>query len=90
MTKIDEIPYDFVRKRLSVVVSASSPGIDTPGQPLLVTKGALEQVLAVCTSVQTDGSTVPFDDGWKAQIEQRYEAWSQQGFRVLGRRHRKR
>ena len=27
---------------------------------------------------------MPFDDGWKAQIEQRYEAWSQQGFRVLG------
>ena len=49
VTKIDEIPYDFVRKRLSVVVSASLPEMETPGQPLLVTKGALEQVLAVCT-----------------------------------------
>ncbi len=84
VTKIDEVPYDFVRKRLSVVVNAPVPGSETPGQPLLVTKGALAEILAVCTLVQTATAAAPFDDDWRMQIQQRYEAWSQQGFRVLG------
>jgi Mg2+-importing ATPase len=76
--KVDEIPYDFVRKRLSVVVGRDG------APPMLIIKGALDNVLAVCTQVQDGGSVVPLDDAHRVQIQQRYETWSGQGFRVLG------
>ena len=79
--KVDEIPYDFVRKRLSVVVQNVGAHGDAP---LLITKGAVDNVLAVCKWVQEDGATVPLDDGHRARIQQRYADWSGQGFRVLG------
>ncbi len=44
-TKIDEIPYDFARRRLTIVVAAA----DRPGEHLMITKGAVAQVLALCT-----------------------------------------
>ncbi len=44
--KVDEIPYDFIRKRLSVIVA------DTHGAHSLITKGALENVLQTCSTVQ--------------------------------------
>lgn len=77
-SKIDEIPYDFVRKRLSIVVQAED------GQHRLITKGALDNVLAVCTQVQADQGPVPFDPAHEKQIRQRYAEWSAQGYRVLG------
>ena len=76
--KVDEIPYDFVRKRLTVVVGQD--GI----LPYMITKGALDHVLEVCTFVQEDGGSVPLDDGRLAHVQERYAAWSEQGFRVLG------
>ena len=76
--KIDELPYDFVRKRLSIVVQGAD------GQQRLITKGALDNVLAVCTQVQGDQGTLPFDPNQEKQIRQRYAAWSAQGYRVLG------
>ncbi len=75
--KIDEVPYDFVRKRLSVVVE------DESGRRLIV-KGALDNVLAVCTQVADQDAIVPLDDAHRALIAQRYADWSTQGFRVLG------
>ena len=75
--KLDEVPYDFVRKRLSVVVQ---DGL----QPLMITKGALENILAVCSQIQQAGSTAPIDEAQQAQVLQRYREWSEQGFRVLG------
>ena len=77
-SKIDEIPYDFVRKRLSIVVQAAD------GQHRLITKGALDNVLAVCTQVQAEQGPVPFDRAHEKQIRQRYAEWSAQGYRVLG------
>ena len=76
--KVDEIPYDFVRKCLSIVSA------DATGTRTLVTKGALDNVLAICTSVQTASGAAPFDAAVRAQIEARYDDWSGQGFRVLG------
>jgi Mg2+-importing ATPase len=76
--KVDEIPYDFVRKCLSIVA------VDTDGVRTLATKGALDNVLALCTSAQTATGVVPFDAAMRAQIEKRYDDWSGQGFRVLG------
>jgi Mg2+-importing ATPase len=69
VTKLDEVPYDFNRKRLSIVVQEKN------GTPLLITKGALNNVLDVCTSTNASESK---------QIQDRFAAWSDQGFRVLG------
>ena len=77
-SKIDEIPYDFVRKRLSIVVQAAD------GSHRLITKGALDNVLAICTQVQDGQGLAPFDALHEAQIRQRYAEWSAQGYRVLG------
>ena len=73
--KIDEIPYDFVRKCLSVVAAEAG------GACTLITKGALDQVLARCTRF---GAGAPLDAAARAGIAARYEAWSGQGYRVLG------
>jgi len=79
--KTEEIPYDFVRKRLSVVVRDSKLDAD---KACLITKGALDNVLAICTSVQDDGAASPLDDTNVARIQGLYAGWSDQGFRVLG------
>jgi P-type Mg2+ transporter len=76
--KVDEIPYDFVRKRLSVVTA------DTRGGRTLITKGALENILCICDHVQAGEGIRPLDDRGRAGIEQRYSDWSGKGFRVLG------
>ena len=77
ITKIDEVPYDFVRKRLSVVVEQA-------GQDQLITKGALDNILAVCISVMLDGKPASLDKDQQAAIHSLYEQWSAQGYRVLG------
>ncbi|MGD0652687.1 MAG: magnesium-translocating P-type ATPase, partial [Verrucomicrobiia bacterium] len=76
--KTDEIPYDFVRKRLSVVTT------DPRGVRTLIAKGALDGVLTVCTSFQSADGARPLDAATRAGIEQRYSEWSAKGFRVLG------
>lgn len=81
-TKLDEIPYDFTRKRLSVVVQESHAAQTVA--PLLITKGALENVLSVCSGVAEDQQIQPIDKTRRAQILQLYTQWSEQGFRVLG------
>lgn len=75
--KIAEIPYDFYRKRLSVLVAHQSGNI-------LVTKGALANILDVCSEVENpDGSLTSMTEAYQ-QIQQRYEDFSRQGFRTLG------
>jgi Mg2+-importing ATPase len=78
VVKVDEVPYDFVRKRLSVVVKGSE------GAPVLITKGALDNVLAICSQVREGGSAIPLDDAHRTEIQGRFAEWSGQGFRVLG------
>lgn len=79
VSKRDEIPYDFIRKRLSVVVDHAS---ESP--LLMVTKGALESVLQACTQVRRGEQTVLLDDAELTALRQRFSDWSEQGFRVLG------
>jgi Mg2+-importing ATPase len=75
--KLGEIPYDFARKRLSVLV-------EHDGWVVLITKGALKNVLDVCAFVeQGDGRTIPIGEA-RAQIEQLYAALSAEGYRTLG------
>jgi Mg2+-importing ATPase len=74
--KIDEIPYDFVRKCLSVVAA------DATGTRTLITKGALDNILALCTSA--GAGAAPLDAALRERIEARFDEWSGQGYRVLG------
>lgn len=81
MDKLEEIPYDFHRKRLSVVVD-SDPGTDI--KPLLITKGALDNILAICTSVRIGDAAVPLNKDYQTAINAHFTEWSAQGYRVLG------
>lgn len=75
--KLDEVPFDFTRKRLSVLVGGSAG-------PLLVTKGAFEAVLAVCTGVRVgEQATVPLDDATVAGLRARVQAHGRDGVRVV-------
>lgn len=78
VSALGEVPYDFVRKRLSVLVRL--PGAT---EPTLITKGALDAVLAVCSQVQMNGRQVPITEASGA-VQQTFETLSGQGFRVLG------
>jgi Mg2+-importing ATPase len=75
--KQDEIPYDFLRKRLSILVSHD----DTH---LMVTKGALLNVLAVCSSAETGEGTIVDIAAVRDRIQQHFEEFSSKGFRTLG------
>jgi Mg2+-importing ATPase len=75
--KLDEIPFDFFRKRLSVIVRQET---DTP---LLICKGAFEHVLEVCDRIGTDPSRNLTDEDRRALVG-RFEAESREGWRVVG------
>ena len=75
--KQDEIPYDFFRKRLSILVSHD----DTH---LMVTKGALSNVLAVCSSIETEGGEIIEITAARGRIQQHFEEFSSKGLRTLG------
>ncbi len=77
-TKVDEIPYDFIRKLLTVVVAKSN------SEHTMITKGALENVLAACSQVLLAGEQKALDATLQAKIHTKFEAWSAQGYRVLG------
>jgi Mg2+-importing ATPase len=74
--KLDEVPFDFERRRLSVVV-------ERDGERLLITKGAPESVLANCTAYAQDGASSPLDDTARARCSEVFHALSAQGQRVL-------
>lgn len=77
-SKIEELPFDFMRRRLSVVVR------DETGRRSLITKGAPESVLAVSTSYEKDGAALPFDDAARAVFETTFTGLGREGYRVLG------
>jgi len=85
--KVDEVPYDFIRKRLSVVVERTSPPADTH-RHTMITKGALRNVLDACVDAQTRtdaGAIRPVAiPELHAPLQERFEAYSEQGYRVLG------
>ena len=76
--KINEIPYDFIRKRLSVAVKKGE-------EHVMISKGAFLNILDVCSAVATDKDTsAPIDIKVKRKLKQQYTAYSRQGYRVLG------
>ncbi|HEU4383013.1 MAG TPA: magnesium-translocating P-type ATPase [Anaeromyxobacteraceae bacterium] len=74
--KIGELPYDFSRKRLSVLVAG-------PGETLLVTKGAVPNVLTACSTAEGPGGIAPLE-AVRADVQARFEALSAEGLRALG------
>ncbi|MCA3453135.1 MAG: HAD-IC family P-type ATPase, partial [Rhodobacter sp.] len=79
LTKIDEIPYDFMRRRLTIVVAERSD----PGHHLIITKGAFANVLDRCAAVDRNGGAVPLDQAARAQLDAVFREKGQEGFRVL-------
>ena len=78
-SKIDEIPYDFLRRRLTIVVAA----VDAPSQHLIVTKGAFSNVLDICSSVDLGNGDVALDADRRAGLESMVKVKGAEGFRVL-------
>ncbi|MBY0510326.1 MAG: magnesium-translocating P-type ATPase [Rhodospirillaceae bacterium] len=77
--KVDEIPYDFVRRRLTIVVAEDA----TPTEHLFVTKGAFANVLDICSSLNRAGAEVPLDAKQRSELDAVFEAKGREGFRVL-------
>lgn len=75
--KVDEIPFDFERRRMSVVVSERDDHHE------LVCKGAVEEMLAVCSRVRENGQDLPLDAQRLARVRQTTEELNEQGLRVV-------
>jgi Mg2+-importing ATPase len=75
--KLDEIPYDFFRKRLSILVSNGD-------KHEMVTKGALSEILAVCSKSETGGGKIVEITQVQEKIRQKLEEFSNKGMRTLG------
>ena len=77
LKKIDEIPFDFERRRISIVVESKNR------RQMLVTKGAPESVLAACSSFRVGPNDITLDDKRRAAILETFRNFSSSGFRVL-------
>lgn len=75
--KIDEVPFDFTRRRLSTVVR------DQSGKVQMVTKGAVEEMLSVCSFAEVDGVVCALDDELRNRILATVSELNDDGFRVL-------
>ena len=75
--KVDELPFDFERRRMSIVVDSAG------GERLLIAKGAPEAVLAVSTLNKTPSGDAPLDDAVRARAVELYERMGEEGLRVL-------
>ena len=76
-SKIDEIPFDFSRRRLSVVVARED------GKHILICKGAVEEIFAVCTKYAIDGETGQLDQSHFEAAKKETIALNSDGFRVV-------
>ena len=76
-TKIDEVPFDFTRRRASVTVANS-------GEQVMITKGAPEDILKICTKVELRGKASDLTSGLNNKIVEQFKELSSQGYRVLG------
>ena len=76
-TKIDEIPFDFTRRRLTTVVQ------DKNGKRQMVTKGAVEEMLSICSMAEVKGTAVPLNSEMKDKVIRTVNGLNEKGFRVL-------
>jgi Mg2+-importing ATPase len=75
--KIDELPFDFSRRRMSVVLATEE------GKHLLICKGAVEEVFAACTHYAMDDDVAPLDSSHVVQMQQQTASLNADGFRVI-------
>ena len=75
--KVDEIPFDFERRRMSVVVA------DKNGKTQMITKGAVEEMLRVCAFAEYEGKVEPLTDQMRNKILTKVEELNESGMRVI-------
>jgi Mg2+-importing ATPase len=75
--KLDEIPFDFTRRMMSVLVEYPD------GKALLLTKGAPEEIFHHCSQFELNGTLSPMDSERLISLKEEYESLSEDGFRVL-------
>lgn len=75
--KVDEIPFDFTRRRLTTVVQNKA------GKTQMVTKGAVEEMLSICSFVECDGEVKPITNALRNRILSTVDDLNDKGFRVL-------
>lgn len=75
--KIDEVPFDFERRRMSVVVK------DDSGRTQMITKGAVEEILTVCTSVDLGSEVSPLTEAQRREVLRRVQHLNAEGMRVI-------
>ena len=73
----DEIPFDFARRRMSVVLR------DDKGKRQLITKGAVDEILSICSYIDFDGKAIELTDELREQAYQVYEENNNDGLRVV-------
>ena len=76
--KIDEEPYDFVRKRLSILLTGPDQ------KQMVVTKGAFANIVAVCAKAETSGGEIVDFSTVSDSIQKQFEEFSNKGYRTLG------
>lgn len=76
--RLNEVPYDFIRKRVTVLAEGQNSN-------LMISKGALESILEVCDCLEVDkGVYVPLDEAHRLSLLGQYQTYCEQGYRVLG------
>ncbi|MCL4537090.1 MAG: magnesium-translocating P-type ATPase [Nitrospirae bacterium] len=80
--KVDEIPYDFQRRRLSIVVK------ERGNEDILISKGALKSILDVCRYIEIEGKEHEMNS-YLGDINRLYHEWSMKGLRILGIAYKK-
>lgn len=75
--KLDEVPYDFIRKRLSIAIK-------TDADKLLISKGAFDNIISICTNVKLSNGSIENIEQHKAEIENKFEEFGINGLRTIG------
>jgi Mg2+-importing ATPase len=81
--KVDEIPFDFVRRRMSVIIEREHQ------QHLLICKGAVEELLEICTAVEEDREVAPLADDVRKQVLALAQSLNENGLRVVAVAYRR-
>lgn len=81
-TKVDEIPFDFTRRRMSVVVS------NAQGKTQIITKGAVEEMLQICSHVEYDSVIEPLTDALRQKVLETVRGYNKNGLRVVAVAHK--
>lgn len=80
--KVDEIPFDFIRRRMSVVVE------DASGKRQIITKGAVEEMMQICSHTEVGNRVMPFTPELRAKAYEISKQMNNQGLRVLAVAHK--